>query len=110
MRLTAACCHAGGGKLVVDRLRSAELVSPSVSHPPRPARHVVLADGRAAAVVQVMGTKGGFFGETVELKSKYEQLGYIKGDGTSDSKAGSIIGAGVALVGVLATLVALSGM
>jgi hypothetical protein len=70
----------------------------------------LLIDARAAAVVQVMGTKGGFFGETVELKSKYEQLGYIKGDGTSDSKTGSIIGAGVALVGVLATLVALSGM
>lgn len=59
---------------------------------------------------QVSGTKSGFFGEQVELKSKYEQLGYIKGDGTSDSKIGSIVGAGVALVGVLATLVALSSM
>ena len=56
------------------------------------------------------GTKAGFFGEQVELKSKYEQLGYIKGDGTSDSKVGSLIGAGIALAGVVATLVALAGM
>jgi len=104
--------NADGPTTVVARLHSAESMGHSMSATPKqPARDVVLlADGRAAAVVQVVGTKGGFFGEQVELKSKYEQLGYIKGDGTSDSKTGSIIGAGVALVGVLATLVALSGM
>lgn len=102
--------NADGPIPVVARLHSAEPISHSVTHPQQPARDVVQADGRAAAVMQVVGTKGGFFGEQVELKSKYEQLGYVKGDGTSDSKTGSIVGAGVALVGVLATLVALSGM
>mmetsp|Transcript_19812 Transcript_19812/g.33286 ORF Transcript_19812/g.33286 Transcript_19812/m.33286 type:complete len:172 (+) Transcript_19812:116-631(+) len=59
---------------------------------------------------KVSGTSGGFFGEQVELKGKYADKGYVRGDGTSDSKIGSVIGAGIALAGVGATLFALSGM
>mmetsp|Transcript_7502 Transcript_7502/g.10160 ORF Transcript_7502/g.10160 Transcript_7502/m.10160 type:complete len:173 (-) Transcript_7502:193-711(-) len=59
---------------------------------------------------KVGGTTGGFFGESVDLKGKYADKGYVQGDGVSNSSTGSLIGAAVALVGVLATLVAVASL
>lgn len=67
------------------------------------------SDSAAALNRKITGTKGGFFGETVDVKGKYTEKGYVRNE-VSNSATGSIIGAGVALAGVSATLLALSSM
>eukprot|EP00854_Cymbomonas_tetramitiformis_P009566 gene9566-11332_t len=56
---------------------------------------------------KVGGTKDGFFGETVDVKGKYSEKGYTTGSDTASTSMGSIVGAILALGGVVATLVAL---